>query len=130
MEDLIKRSDVLDLLKKLAADHFEFSTRYEHYLEIGVEIEDAVKALPSAEPQRWIPVADRLPNANERDKNGVRRYYLVQNEYGDMMVCSWNGREWEQIYQLEPTDGEIVAWMPLPEPYKGEEDDQKSNDGI
>lgn len=59
MEDLIKRSDVLDLLKKLAADHFEFSTRFEHYLEIGVEIEDGVKALPSVNPyiseqERWL----------------------------------------------------------------------------
>lgn len=59
MEDLIKRSDVLALLNKLAADHFEFSTRYEHYLEIGVEIEDAVKKLPSVNPyrseqERWL----------------------------------------------------------------------------
>lgn len=80
---------------------------------------EIITEMPSAEPG-WIPVTERLPEPNEIDENGCRRYYLTQDEYGDMMVCSWNGFKWEQIYQLEPTDGEIVAWMPLPEPWRGE----------
>lgn len=77
--------------------------------------------LPSAQP-RWIPCSERLPEPNEIEENGCLRYYLTQNEYGDMMVCSWNGFKWEQIYQLESTDEEVVAWMPLPKPWKGEEE--------
>ena len=73
------------------------------------------------EAPRWVPVTERLPNANEKN-NRVRRYYLVQNEYSDMMVASWNGVVWEQMYQYRPIEDKVVAWMPLPEPWKGEDD--------
>ena len=70
-----------------------------------------------AEP-RWIPVSERLPEAGEYIGD-VAKYYLVQNEYGDMLVARYtNGEYWEQIFQLKPIGDEIVAWMPLPEPMK------------
>lgn len=70
---------------------------------------------------RWIPCSERLPKAGEYIGD-VARYYLVQNEYGDMLVARYTHSEyWEQIYQSKPYADEIVAWMPLPEPYKGEE---------
>ena len=71
---------------------------------------------------RWIPVSERLPKAGEY-MGDVARYYLVQNEYGDMLVARYTHSEyWEQIYQLKPIADEIVAWMPLPEPYKAEKE--------
>ena len=74
----------------------------------------------SAQPeQQWIPVTERMPEPNKIEENGCLRYYLTQNEYGDMMVCSWNGFKWEQIFQYDLTYDEIVAWMPLPVPWKG-----------
>jgi hypothetical protein len=66
----------------------------------------------------WIPVSEKLPKADERI-DGIARYYLVQNEYGDMFVARYrHSGYWEQIYNYEPCEDEIVAWMPLPEPYK------------
>ena len=54
----------------------------------------------------------------------VDKYYLVQNEYGDMMVARYTHSEyWEQIFQVKPNADKIVAWMPLSEPYKGENED-------
>jgi hypothetical protein len=45
----------------------------------------------------------------------------VQNEYGDMLVARYtHSGYWEQIYQLQPIGDEIVAWMPLPGPYKAD----------
>lgn len=72
---------------------------------------------PSAQPeQRWIPCSEVLP----KDE----KYYLVQNEYWDMMIARYTHSEyWEQIYQLKPVKDEIIAWMPLPEPYKAERED-------
>ena len=78
----------------------------------------AIKALEQ-EP-KWIPVSERLPKAGESNEyvDDVERYYLVQNEYGDMLVARYTrGEYWEQIYQLKPIDDEIVAWMPSPKPY-------------
>lgn len=74
---------------------------------------------------RWIPVSERLPIAGEYDED-VAKYYLVQNEYGDMLVARYTHSEyWEQIYQMKPIADEIVAWMPLPEPYRAESEGEK-----
>jgi len=73
----------------------------------------------------WIPVSERLPKAGEYVGN-VAKYYLVQNEYGDMLVARYTHSEyWEQIYQMKPIADEVVAWMPLPEPYKAEREDKE-----
>ena len=92
----------------------------------GVEWDKAlakamIESLPSAQPeQRWIPCSERLPKADEYNGD-VAKYYLVQNEYGDMLVARYTHSDyWEQIYQLKPISDEIVAWMPLPEPYNAE----------
>ena len=67
--------------------------------------------------ERWIPCSERLPKPNEYE-NDVRVYYLVQNEYRDMMVCSWNGSFWMQMYRNTHVEDKVVAWMPLPTPYR------------
>lgn len=66
----------------------------------------AIKALA----QRWIPVSEKLP-----DDGAVVFYTDNKGETG--MICYWEElpREFE----------DIIAWMPLPEPYKeGEADDE------
>lgn len=74
---------------------------------------------------RWIPVSERLPEAGEYIGD-VERYYLVQNEYGDMLVARYtHGGYWEQIYQLKPIGDEVIAWMPLPEPYEAESEESE-----
>ena len=78
------------------------------------------KTITPQEP-RWISVSERLPKAGEYIGD-VERYYLVQNEYGDMLVARYtHSGYWEQIYQLKPIGDKIVAWMPLPKPYKPQE---------
>ena len=76
------------------------------------------KALEQA--LRWIPCSERLPKKGEYDGD-VAKYYLVQNEYGDMLVARYTHSEyWEQIYQLKPIADEIIAWCELPQPYTDE----------
>lgn len=70
------------------------------------------------EQTRWIPCSEMLPKADEYIGD-VAKYYLVQNEYGDILVARYtHGEYWEQIYQLKPIADKIIAWMPLPQPYK------------
>ena len=78
---------------------------------------------PFAQPQRWIPVTERLPDEWKR--------VLIQNDEGLFLVGFVKDRGWgkEWFYQYEMYDydeyieseqGKIVAWCELPEPWKGE----------
>jgi hypothetical protein len=74
---------------------------------------------------RWISVSERLPKADEYVGN-VAKYYLVQNEFGDMMVARYTHSEyWVQMYQLKPIANEIIAWCELPEPFKSESEEEE-----
>ena len=53
-----------------------------------------------------------------------REYYLITNQYGRIMIGYWNninplGNEGFSFHWDVPGDpySEVVAWMPLPEPY-------------
>ena len=73
------------------------------------------RCIIKADTCEWIPCSKQLPKVN--------KYYLVQNEYGDMLVAKYIKKDcWEEIYsrhKLGATD-KIVAWMPLPKKYKTE----------
>lgn len=58
----------------------------------------------------WTPVSEMLPEKNGR--------YLVTNSAGEIVDVDWN--VWVNGEWLFPNSAPI-AWMPLPEPWKGEE---------
>lgn len=60
----------------------------------------------------WIPVSEMLP-----EKNGK---YLVTNSAGEIFDVDWNA--WVNGEWLFPNSAPI-AWMPLPEPYRGDADE-------
>ncbi len=96
---------------------------YNSYDSIGVDkVRSYLKALPPITPQesRWIPASEKLPEPNAR--NGlIARHYLIQNEYEDMLVASYDGMGWKQIYQHEYLKDKVIAWMPLPKRYESQE---------
>jgi hypothetical protein len=59
--------------------------------------------------QRWIPCSERLPEVKQIVLKSCR-------EFG------WNGTEYlsVSIGIYDTNDGNIVAWMPLPKPYRAE----------
>ena len=65
-----------------------------------------VKKGQSAQPEpHWIPCRKKLP-----EKAGA---YLVQALMnGDIFAARWQGSYWN-------VKTPVVAWMPLPEPYRG-----------
>ena len=110
---LLKESDVLRIAFQLP-------------LVVNSAFADAVKALPSADrPQEWIPCSERLPSENGD--------YLVTLENGVVKILGYSttqrttypkgfyyikdGFSWRQ------TQNPVVAWMPLPEPWKGADDE-------
>ena len=76
----------------------------------------AIKALEQ-EPM-WISCSDKLPEENEY-VNNVCKYYLIQDEYGDMCVTRYTKKGWHPIESLFFLD-DVVAWIPLPKEYKAE----------
>ena len=81
----------------------------------------------------WILCSERLPDAEDcpMDCMVTRRSKYVGN-YTDMAVAeadgTWTHENWKAITIkgkatcISTRDADIIAWMPLPEPYKGEEE--------
>jgi hypothetical protein len=62
-----------------------------------------------------------LPKPNET-VGGVSKYYLVQDIYGGIYIARYTTSGWIPAHSrfVIASDDVIVAWMPLPEPYKAE----------
>ena len=80
--------------------------------------------MDEAENDGWIPVKERLPEEENE------RYYPMLNVATSYGVVKWGfyrvrDKQWyiySEIHDefIEARDKEIVAWQPLPNPYKGE----------
>ena len=85
-------------------------------------IEAAMDNVPTVEPMRWIPVTERLPEK----PYGCLVTVWDDNAYGEPFenilpyFVGYDGEQWNDYDGIE-CPFEIIAWMPLPEPYKGEE---------
>ena len=69
--------------------------------------EASIKMMPSAQPNRWIPVTERLPEDSE--------YHLVTEYHMVSFARYWEHRWWDAFGDKAKY---VTAWMPLPEPYK------------
>ena len=79
-------------------------------------------SLPSVTPQTgWIPVSEQLPPKNEHIGD-VCKYYLIQDEYGDMHVAHLSNGGWIPMNSLKAIGDEVIAWQELPQPYRESED--------
>lgn len=83
------------------------------------EIVNFLKSIPSAQSeQRWIPCSERLPEENmTRTLTTIHTPHKGTNvrsgRFCNGMFFNDNGDCWKA------TDKEVIAWMPLPEPYQG-----------
>ena len=103
----------------------------ESIVRIGAYLDGYEKGKEDAEPH-WIPVTEKLPK--EKDAGILKKlgtskrseYVLatveVKGERMTVTACTYDGKwDWNMKYAFP--DYKIVAWMPLPEPYKGGEQD-------
>ena len=101
MSDLIERQAVLEAVN-----------------DCGICIQKILD-IPPAEPERkWIPVTEALPKDMDRllativRSDGSKR--VRSGHYYKGLFMMDNGDTWNEM------DKEILAWMPLPEPWRGE----------
>ena len=77
------------------------------------ELHDMIEDLPSVEP-KWIPVDERLPKYSDSVLISACGYEI---DIGSYYCDKWH------INGCGPVeDGIVIAWMPLPEPYKGDKE--------
>ena len=106
MNDLISRKAAIDAVGDV------------HPLDYnGQAILYRIKALPTIDPVKWIPVSERPP------KEGVQ--VLVTDDAGGLATidvdCGYFDEEYGRFEWFHSQN--VTAWMPLPEPWKGEKDD-------
>ena len=76
-----------------------------------IECDDAIKQLPSVTPQfRWIPVSERLPENHNQE-------VLMSLEWG-IDIGRYSDGEWHSEWINHYDDGNVLAWMPLPQSYR------------
>ena len=103
-EDCINRDDAIELIA--GADE----TNGNEPVFCGKQVIKMLKSLPSVTPKaRWIPCSERLP-----EREGWYLTSLGDKTYGgadvDMYCKGW-----------VKYGTHVLAWMPLPEPYKESE---------
>ena len=112
---LIDADALVEKLKKLYAMAFAEGDSAYHsaYRSLAKIVKDA----PTV--GEWIPCSERLPEESN--------IYLCCNIVGDIYMHRWTvpfyfkkEGAWMDMYDDWPEEiTDVVAWMPLPEPYKG-----------
>lgn len=97
--------DYIELLQDENTGEF-----YKPYATIVCKTEEDFKNIQNAlEKQTWISVEDRLPEDNTR--------VLVYCEWECEHIALRRNNVWVGEVEVY-NDDEVLAWMPLPEPYK------------
>lgn len=76
------------------------------------------KAIAEHGEKRWIPCSERLPDKGQE--------VLATMDYGDITMAEYLGGDawFTQEGNANSCTEEILAWMPLPEPWKGDSNEQ------
>jgi hypothetical protein len=116
-EDCISRQAASEFLESHAKDFKEPIIRMT--LKAGASLLKNPDYVPSVTTPttKWIPVSERMPKQNEYVGN-VDKYYLIQDEFGDMQVAAYTNRGWVPIHTIGAFEYDVVAWQPLPKPYE------------
>ncbi len=109
-----------EIIKNL--QHLVKGREIKHFVVADDEvINDKLKGEPKTE---WIPVSERLPDAQEDGDKDFSDWVQVTINLGkDNLPCvseayyCFSTNKW-YIESVGVIIGEVVAWQPLPEPYK------------
>jgi alanyl-tRNA synthetase len=120
-----------DVLNRAIRDLKETVPRevYEHEYELRKNLETEILHLERIINNRWIPVEEALPQRDKRAKNISEEVQVtVKDEFGivvDIAYYDYAEKEWRiELFD----DGKVLAWKPLPKPYKSDLYDTNSFD--
>lgn len=116
-----KAIEVIDTLLHLMCGE-EREDGYKPTMEEMSNSMDLLKELvDKADSFEWIPVSEKLPEPpkgnQELDYSPLDVYLVSLNKEGYPVGAFWDGKDFgDGMFKLD-----VKAWMPLPAPYKGEE---------
>ena len=80
----------------------------------------AVMNAPTINPQKWIPVSERLPSDEDYDETFTVTIQCEHYDGWDDYVtgyADWTPHGWD-IQSCYIGQIKVIAWMPLPKPYE------------
>lgn len=136
MTDLISRQAAIDAIGKVSDELYKnikkgatFPQR--QWFDGMAQAQSILENLPSAQPeQRWIPCSERLPEEDGQYLITVK-YKHVNENYEDVYAehGEWYEGRWDMLCSGHCGEVEdIIAWMPLPVPYKEEGNEEEGED--
>ena len=84
---------------------------------MGEQKEALDMAIKALEQKRWIPVSERLPEKDE--------VVLITNKWYEVDKALYIGDGMFDIIINYLQKEEVIAWMPLPQPYKAEREGEE-----
>ena len=109
-DDVIRRSDAIKATWQ--------EPTYTDPLNVLTEVRDRIEAIPSADrPQEWIPCSERFPK-EEGIYLVTATNYIFDTDEIVVGTCYFN------IEYGFTNNRKILAWMPLPKPWKGADDEK------
>lgn len=105
-----------EAIKKLQKQKAEYLDEWVDYSGIAEAFDMAIEALKA---QEWTPISQKPPED--------RQDCIVSTDASEMLFATFY--EYSHGYNFDTWGldcvGEITAWMPLPDPYKGESEDKE-----
>lgn len=133
-------ADALEELFRETISHIaknpKMSGNLEHMVRASAMVIEMIKDAPTIEPQKWILCSERMPEEHdsifsklygtEKWRNAMfrrsSRTVIITVEHKDgtrqTAPCHTIDGEWNQSMKGM---GKVLAWMPLPECYRGDE---------
>lgn len=131
------REEAIETIKTAIAE-----VEWEYPMNYAAAFDMAIEALKKQ--SKWIPVSERLPKSrtyclftvfehdSELEATTIETVYGCFDDYGERRYWSWEDEFGECCIEgEEQLDGDhdeiiekVLAWMPLPEPYKERRTDE------
>jgi len=120
MSDYISREQALAEVEELKKIHFD-------RVFVLSKVSDRIEQIPSADVRenRWIPVTEKLPKDHEEVLIYLSSNRITIGLYNSHVLplapykpIGWGVNAQTAVHNFCSDD--VVAWMPLPSPWKGE----------
>ena len=126
-----------DALKEKA---YSVTVKNEWHMHTSIDVVDTedIDTAPTIDAvPRWIPCEERLPNDDEdvlisychkEGEGNTSHVYIDITSYGQMYFGGnrvGDYKHWRAPFEYFESNYEVIAWMPLPEPYGAERKDDE-----